>query len=67
MANEVPESEWRDNFRMSERSFYELKNYTHVFGVSHASISSTVRRVSHAVANFLGPQLIKLPKTARWK
>ena len=28
LANEVPESEWRDNFRMSERSFYELKNYT---------------------------------------
>ena len=28
LTNEVPESEWRDNFCMSKRSFYELKNYT---------------------------------------
>ena len=33
------------------------------FGVSHASISSILRRFLHAVMIFSGPQLIKLPKT----
>lgn len=72
MTNEVPECEYRDNFRMSKRSFYEscdmLRPWLHrksayAFGVSRASISSTIIRVSHAGATFLGPQLTKLPKT----
>lgn len=33
------------------------------FAVSRALISSIIRKVSHAVMTFLGPQLIKLPKT----
>ena len=57
---------------MSKRSFYEscdmLRPWLHrksayAFGVSRASISSTIIRGSHAVATFLGPQLTKLPKT----
>ena len=34
-----------------------------VFGISPASVSIIVKRVSYAVTTFLGPELIKLPET----
>ena len=46
----------RDILGYTEKTAY-------AFGVSGVSISSTIRRVSHAVTTFLGPQLIKFPKT----
>ena len=33
------------------------------FGLSRACISIIIRRVSHAIATFLGPNYIKLPLT----
>ena len=37
------------------------------FEVSRESISSIIRRVSHAVTNFRGPQLMKLTKINKVK
>ena len=37
------------------------------FEVSRESISPIIRRVSHAVTNFRGPQLMKLPKLNKVK
>ncbi len=95
------EEEWRENFRMSRKSFFELstelrpyieRETTHMrtpisvetqvaillyyladegrmrkvansFGVSRASCSIIVRRVSKVITRFLGPKYIKLPMT----
>ena len=35
------------------------------FGISRASISGIVRRVSYAATSFVGPKLIRLPITER--
>ena len=99
ITNKVPKSEWKDNFRMSGKPFYELcymsrqyleKKRTRLrtpisveaqvasllcyisnddrktenpFGISRASISGIIRRVSYAVTTFVRPKLIRLPTT----
>ena len=36
---------------------------TNAFGISRASVSATIKRVSYSIKNFLGPKLMKLPTT----
>ena len=101
ITNKVPESEWTDHFRMSQKSFYEFcdmlrphlekkrtrlrtpisvavqvgsflyyisdedryRKTANAFGISRASISRIIRRVSYAVMTLVGPKLIRLPTT----
>ena len=93
ITSKVTESEWKDNFRMSQKSFYELchmlrpylekkctrlrtpvsveaqvgsflyyisnegryRKTANAFGISKASISGIIRRVSYAITAFVVP------------